>query len=114
MNKIHSRLMQPGKSLIGNTAIYLFSNILNAAIPFFLLPILTRYLTPAEYGVVGMFQMVLAIFAAFTGLSVHGAANRKYFDRDEGLDLSAFIASCVQIVIFSTLIVLFGVFMFSR
>lgn len=98
--------------LLKNSAIYLLSNILNAAIPFFLLPVLTRYLTPAEYGVVAMFQVLLVFLAAFTGLSVHGAANRKYFDQDEGVNLPVYIGNCVLILAASTFLALLIVWLF--
>lgn len=53
---------------------YLVSNILNAIIPFALLPVLTRYLSPEEYGEVAMFQTLLGAMTAFVGLSMAGAA----------------------------------------
>jgi len=92
--------------LLANSWIYLISNILNAAIPFFLLPILTRYLSPSEYGMVAMFQVMLGIVGVFVGLSVHGAANRQYYERESGLDLQAYIGSCLQILLGSTCILL--------
>lgn len=107
---LRNRLNINGDSLLGHSSVYLTSNILNAAIPFLLLPVLTRYLSPAEYGVIGMFHMVLAVLGAFTGLSVHGAANRKYYDQDDGVDLPAYIASCVQIVVVTTCITLVVVY----
>jgi O-antigen/teichoic acid export membrane protein len=45
---------------------YLVSNMLNASIPFFLLPILTRLLSPSDYGSVAMFQALYAIFSTLT------------------------------------------------
>jgi len=101
------------KSLVLSSGIYLTSNILNAAIPFLLLPILTRYLSRAEYGLVGMFQMLLMFFGAFTGMSILGAANRKFFDRKDGLDFPAYVSSCVQIILASTALVLLLVY-FSK
>lgn len=71
---------------MSGSAVYLFSNILNAAIPFALLPILTRYLSPAEYGEVAMFNTLLGALGAFVGLNVVGAAGRKYFDCPHGKD----------------------------
>lgn len=95
-----------GNSLLSGTATYLFSNILNAAIPFALLPILTRYLNPNEYGEIAMFQTLLAGLAAVTGFSVAGACNRKYYDSDiTQHEMQAFIASCLQILILSSSIV---------
>ena len=70
--------------LFGNAAIYLGANILNAGIPFLLLPILTRVLTPADYGTVAMFGIVLSVLGAFTGLSVHGAIGVRYFSWIKG------------------------------
>jgi len=87
-------------SLLSGTVIYLLSNILNATIPFALLPILTRYLSPAEYGEIAMFQTLLAGLAAVTGFSVAGACNRKYYDHAlNEQDMRAFIASSMQILL---------------
>lgn len=74
--------------------------------PLMLLPVLTRYLSPVEYGQVAMFQTLIAGLAAFTGLSVHAAANRKYFD--DGLsryELKCFIGTCIQVLLLSTTVV---------
>jgi O-antigen/teichoic acid export membrane protein len=67
-------------SLFKASGIYTLSSIINAAIPFLLLPLLTRYLSPEEYGIVSMYALLLSITSVFTGLSVHGAINRAYFD----------------------------------
>lgn len=98
--------------LLGNASIYLGANILNAAIPFLLLPILTRVLTPAEYGTVAMFLVMVSIFSAFTGLSVHGAINVRYFQLSKE-DLAEYVISCIGILVVSTsavlaIVVLFG------
>lgn len=96
-----------GKSLLSGAAIYLFANVLNAAVPFLLLPILTRYLEPAEYGKVAMFQTLVAALAALVGLNVQGAASRKFFDEDaQGEGLRLFIGSCFQVLLLSSLAVL--------
>lgn len=84
---------------------YLVSNILNAMIPFALLPVLTRYLSPEEYGTVAMFQMLIGALAAFVGLSVRGTAVRKFYDSNLGKnELAEFIGACVQILLITSLI----------
>jgi O-antigen/teichoic acid export membrane protein len=88
--------------LFTNSSIYLAANVLNSAIPFFLLPFLTRYLSLAEYGAVGMFQMALALFGAFTGLSANAAASREYFENRPGDALAVYIGTCVQLVVLAT------------
>ncbi|MEI7266431.1 lipopolysaccharide biosynthesis protein [Pectobacterium versatile] len=92
-------------SLIKNTSIYLASNILNAAIPFILLPILTRHLTPVEYGQIAMFQVLLSALTTFIGVNCTGAANRKFYDDNVDHDtLKYFNGSCVQILIFTSIV----------
>lgn len=98
--------------LIKGASLYLTSNILNALIPFLLLPVLTRYLTQEEYGQVAMFQTLLVALATFIGLNSAGAAQRKYFDAnkyDEKIHneniLRTFNASCLHICFFSAFVV---------
>ncbi|MEA1081418.1 lipopolysaccharide biosynthesis protein [Marinobacter qingdaonensis] len=103
-----------GNSLIKGSAVYLFSNILNAAIPFALLPVLTRFLEPAEYGQVAMYQVLLGILGAFVGLNVAGSVARKYYDDFlKTDDLQRFIGACFQIMLLSgavifVLMIIFG------
>lgn len=89
-------------SIVKDSAVYLFANVLNAAIPFALLPVMTRYLSPEKYGEVAMFQAVLAFLSAFVGLETIGAASRKYFDKNVGqFELSEFIAVSLQVTLLS-------------
>jgi len=89
-----------------NSSIYLFATILSSIIPFLLMPVMTRYLTQEEYGQVAMFQTVIAALSAVVGLSVHGAANRKFFDSDlSEITLRKFNGSCLQILLLSTLVI---------
>ena len=102
-----------GNTLLSDSAVYLFSNILNASIPFVLLPILTRYLSPAEYGKVAIFQTAIAALGGFVGLNVVGAAGRKYYDsQTTTTELRLFIASCLQILAVSSVAILGLIFIF--
>ena len=94
--------MKSVRSLLQNAATYSFANILNAAVPFLLLPILTRMLVPADYGILAMFNAALGILGAFTGLSVHGAVNVRFVDR-ENIDFSQYVGSCLCVLLLSTL-----------
>jgi O-antigen/teichoic acid export membrane protein len=94
--------MKSARSLLQNAAVYSSANILNAAIPFLLLPILTRVLLPADYGVLAMFNATLGILGAFTGLSVHGAISVRFVDR-ENIDFPRYVGSCLCVLLLSTL-----------
>lgn len=73
---------------------YGLGGFLKRGLGFLLIPIYTNYLTPAEYGIVGV---VLAIFSAFTvvfGLGLRGAVTRQYFEHaDEPRRLRQYLGS---------------------
>jgi O-antigen/teichoic acid export membrane protein len=89
------------RRIFGNATIYLGTTVLNAAIPFLLLPVLTRVLTPADYGVVAMFSVMLSVFGAFAGLSVHGAVSIRFFQLPKE-ELAEYVATCLGILVCST------------
>lgn len=60
-------------------AIYLSFGIINKAILFLLVPILTRYLSPDEYGAAANFLTLISLTAVFAGLNIHGVVNVNYF-----------------------------------
>jgi O-antigen/teichoic acid export membrane protein len=71
-------------------------------------------LTPEEYGEVAMFQTLLGALMAFIGLSLQGAAGRKFYDGNLGKnELKEFIGSCLQILALTTLITLFVLLVFQ-
>ena len=91
--------------------VYIFSTILSAAIPFALLPVLTRYLSPAEYGQVAMYSIFVNALGALIGLSIHGAANRRFFDDDvKKFELSRFNGNCFFVLIITTSLALLFLF----
>ncbi len=91
-------------SLIRGSATYLLSNVLSAAAPFLLMPVLARYLHPEEYGRIAMFQVAQAIFATVIGLSVIGSVGRKYYDANLSREeFKYFIGSCFFILTATTM-----------
>ena len=91
-------------SLFRSAGVYTGSNILNSAIPFILLPVLTRYLSPEDYGIVAMFTMLTSITGVFIGLCINGAIGRQYYEKDS-LDFPAYVGNCLYILIGSTIVV---------
>lgn len=91
-------------SVLSNASIYLGANILNAAIPFFLLPVLTRVLAPSEYGRVAMFEAVVACFGAIIGLSTHGAVGVRFFQCDQAT-FARYVGTCLLILVGSSLLI---------
>lgn len=71
------------KKLISHSGIYLLGNILQRAVSFIMLPIYTRYLTPADYGVLELLSMVIDIVAILLGLRISQAIFRFYHEYDD-------------------------------
>lgn len=103
--------MSAFKRLVNSTATYALANVLNSAIPFLLLPVLTRVLAPAEYGAVTMFATVVSVLTAFTGLSIHGAVSVRHFDADT--DHPRFVGACLGLLAISTSLVLLIVWLMA-
>lgn len=90
------------RNLVGKGSIFLFANLINAAIPFLLLPVLTQILSPDDYGKVAMFALFLTFTNAFVGLSIHGAVNVQYF-KLSGIRFSEYIVNCLILLTISAL-----------
>jgi O-antigen/teichoic acid export membrane protein len=62
---------------------YFVTTIINQALPFLILPILTRYLSPAEYGNLALFSLYLALSNSLSGASVPTVISKYYFSKDK-------------------------------
>jgi len=100
------------KKLIKDSGIYTTSSILERAIPFLLLPILTRYLTPEDYGIVAMFSVLIGITNPLTGLGIRPAILRTYYK--ERINFVEYLSSSLAILIASTIFVSIIFYFFSE
>lgn len=66
--------------LASKSIIYLVINGINAIVPFLMLPILTYYLSPDEYGQWGLFLAIASFISPLIMLGFDSAIGRKYFD----------------------------------
>ena len=84
---------------------YTIGNILPQAVGFLLLPIYSRYLTPADYGVVSSMQVLISIFGILFTLAIDKSVYRLYFDykleKDKKDFLGTITISLIIISIFS-------------
>jgi len=89
--------------VVKNSFIYLGSSILNKMIPFLLLPILTKYLSPKEYGILSIYFIAITLYSAFIGMAMHTNISKNFFNtsRDE---LSLYMGNIVIILSINTLL----------
>ena len=91
--------------LIKNSFIYLFSSLFGKATPFLLLPILTYFLTPSEYGTLSIFSMLSSFFLACYG-GLHANVSRAYFGFDK-VRFDKYLAALFAVLFFALVVVLF-------
>jgi O-antigen/teichoic acid export membrane protein len=85
-------------------ALYFFSSVMMKSIPFFLLPILTLYLSPAEYGLISLYQVLLSFSGALVGMSLQTNVTRNYFKKDRKY-LSELVFNLLLISLASSVVV---------
>lgn len=97
--------------LFKSTMIYACANFITQAVPFFLLPVLTRYLTPYDYGLVATFQAMTGIGVLIVGMGALDAVVRAYYDKEkENFNFAQYVfnATFINLVLFAA----FAIFMF--
>jgi len=83
--------------LARSSATYLASNIASRAVPFALLPILTRHLSPEEVGTIAMFTVAVTLSLPAVGFGTDGALSRQLFDADR-IDVGPYVTNCLYIL----------------
>lgn len=84
-------------SLTRASALYIAAAALNAAVPFAVLPWLTRWLGPAGFGVVGTYLALVNLAMVVVGLSVHGVISVVHFKQDPR-DVPAYLRSALLLL----------------
>jgi len=62
---------------------YFTAKVMEQMVPFLLLPVLTRFLTPSDYGVWATFMAISGIITMIIGMGTADAIVRAYIDRDK-------------------------------
>lgn len=76
----------------------------NKAIPFLLLPVLTRYLSTSEFGVLALFQLMITMSTAFIGMNMHVNVSKNFFS-DSKREMALLIGNILIILCVTTLTV---------
>lgn len=95
-----------------HASIYTFADILNKMVPFILLPILTRYLTPEEYGIIAMFLVAISIITIASTFDTHTAISVNYFKMTRE-NLKIFIANVLFLISITSIICLMIIIVFN-
>jgi O-antigen/teichoic acid export membrane protein len=90
--------------ILRNGAIYVVANVMSAAVPFLLLPILTRALGPDEFGQVVSFALLVTLCLTLSGCNAHAALGVIWFKqpRDE---LPHYVGAALVLALASTAVI---------
>lgn len=99
--------------LLKNTSIYTIGNVLPKAAGFILLPMYTRYLTPAEFGLVTSMHALLSVAAIFFTFCLESSIIRLYWDYKSNQEKKEFLSTINISIIGSSFIVLCLLFVFK-
>jgi O-antigen/teichoic acid export membrane protein len=75
--RLHRRIVT--HPLLKASLIYSISDAINKAIPFLLLPVLTYYLSPNDFGITTNYNVYVNILGIFVSLSLNGALTVNYY-----------------------------------
>src|SRR3990172_8169361 len=91
LKKIISKVKRR-KSILKSIRIYTVTNIAETAIPFFLMPVLTRLLSTFDYGIIATFTAIRTNANPVISMATPAAVGRAYYDRDkEGFDFQCYV-----------------------
>lgn len=100
------------KLLAKNAIIYTASDLINKAIPFLLLPILTKYLSPEQYGIVATFITFIMIISVLVELNMSNAINIFFFKESKD-ELKIYIVNTIFLSLFITIVLCICIYFFS-
>ena len=86
-----------GIQLLRPALVYAVTNAVAAGVPLLMLPVLTRVLTPDEYGKVAMFSVAVALLGAFVGVNAHSSISVRFFEPDRA-GFSRYVGTCLTIL----------------
>ena len=98
--------------LFKSSGIYMGSSLINASIPFVLLPFLTKYLSRADLGMIFMFTTLTTFITPFINVNMDGAITRVFYSDKNSIN--QYIGNCIIISIGSTLLSTAICFIFSN
>src|SRR5687767_10726251 len=97
---------------ISSSGVYVITNVLSFSVPFLLLPVITRYLSPEEFGKVVMFLVAVNLSVPLVGFRADSAIGRQYYERDT-IDFASYITNCLYILLVSAAIVGLAIIFFA-
>lgn len=75
--------MSQAKRMLKHSSIYAVGNLSRQIVGFIMLPVYTRFLTPADYGVVALLILMVSLIELLFGARLFQAVPKFYYDQDD-------------------------------
>lgn len=99
-------------SFLTHAATYAVGNVARRVVGFAMLPIYTRFLSPADYGVLGLLAFALAFVEPLFGAKLVMALPKFYFELREGRDKRAVIWAALSLTGLASALSVIGIIVF--
>lgn len=101
------------KLLLTQASFFIAASVVAAVMPFLLLPVLTAYIPPKDFAIIGVFQGLYTAFLPLCGLGVGSAIVRQSYDSTPH-ELGSYIFNAVLVMVVSTAALTLFVVLFQR
>ncbi len=91
------KVFRQNKRLIKSFSGYTIANLLNASLPFLLLPILTSYLDLKNYGILSNLNSLISILIPLVGINITSAISKQYFNKD--IELIVYLTTTIKTIL---------------
>ena len=103
------------KNIIKGASALTSGQVLTKASAFLLLPLYTRFLTPADYGIVGYLQVVMQFLSVLLMFGLYGSQTRFYYDyKDDKEEVGQLLFSINVYLLFIVLSICTGLTFFGN
>jgi len=92
-----------GRRILTAGSIYRLTNFGVRGINFLLLPIISRFLRPADYGIVALADSIAGPIGMICGLGAATSLRRMYYEYDDPAQTRAYVGTALRFVMLSTI-----------
>lgn len=95
------------KNVLKHSFIYTLGNMLSKIVGFFMIPVYTRYLTPADYGVLELVTLVSVVLSMLLSLRLTSALTRYYHEYQDQREKNRLVSTVqISVIVIAGLAVL--------
>ncbi|TCJ14186.1 hypothetical protein EPD60_09265 [Flaviaesturariibacter flavus] len=93
-------------------SLYTIVGVVSAGVNFFIMPVLSHYLSPADYGLFSLFNSYISILIPIVSLSAYSIINVDYYTKKDDRAFARQFSSLQLIPVFNALVLAIGAWLF--